>query len=105
MADEVTAAETVDKWRAVEALSKSSFYELQKSGHGPQMLRVPNSKIVRVIESHASWRARMAALATSEAGKLETERRQELARDAGRRAAASSKHVSKRRKVKAGGAS
>jgi hypothetical protein len=93
--DEVTIAETVDEWRAVEALSKSSFYELQKSGHGPQMLRVPDSKIVRVIESHASWRARMAALMASEAGELETERRQQLARDAGCRAAASSKHVSK----------
>ena len=90
--DKVTTAETVDEWRAVEALSKSSFYELQKSGRGPQMLRVPDSKIVRVIESHASWRARMAALAASEAGELETERRRQLARDAGQRAAASSKH-------------
>jgi hypothetical protein len=98
--DKITAAETVDEWCAVEALSKSSFYELQKSRHGPQMLRVPGCKIVRVIESHASWRARMAALMASEAGELEMERRQQLARDAGRRAAASSKHVSKHTKRK-----
>jgi hypothetical protein len=99
--DKVTIAETVDEWRAVEALSKSSFYELQKSGRGPQMLRVPDSKIVRVIESHASWRARMAALVASEAGELETERRRQLARDAGQRAAASSKHISKSPKLDA----
>ncbi len=94
--DAVPVAETIDDFRRVEALSKSSFYKLDKAGLGPRVLRVPGTKIVRVVEGHAEWRERMAKLAASEAGELETARRRQLASVAGKHAAESVNHVSRR---------
>jgi hypothetical protein len=90
-------AETIDAWREIEALSKSTYYALRKAGLGPRELRVPRSKIVRVVESHASWRERMAALAKSEAGALEEMHRHKQAAMAGQTAAKSPTHISRRR--------
>ncbi len=95
--DAVPPAETIDDWRKAEALSKASFYKLGKLGLAPHTYRVPKTKIVRVTESHASWRERMTALSASKAAELETARRRELASVAGKRAAASADHVSRRR--------
>lgn len=85
--DVVAPAETIDDFRRVEALSKASFYKLEKLGLAPRTYRVPNTKIVRIVKSHASWRERIAALSASKAAELETARRRELARVAGKRAA------------------
>jgi predicted secreted protein len=63
------------------------------------MLDVPGTRFRRVVESHESWRARMAALAKTEDAKLESERRREIASIAGKAAAASPRHVSKRRRA------
>ena len=48
-----------------------------------------------MIESHPSWRARMAEFAKGAAARLESERRREIASIAGKAAAASAAHVSK----------
>ena len=85
----VTPAETIDQWLEIERLSKSSFYELDRRGLAPYGYVVPDSKIRRITESHESWRARMVALAATEAAKLETSRRRELAKAAGKHAAKS----------------
>ena len=49
-----------------------------------------------MLEARAEWRERMAELARSEAALIQAERRRELASIAGRAAAASSLHISKR---------
>jgi hypothetical protein len=97
VAETASVAETVDDFRRGEALSKTSFYKLKKLGLAPHTYRVPGTKIVRVIESHDSWRERMTALSSSKAAELETARRRELASVAGKRAAASPAHHSRRR--------
>ncbi len=102
---DVSPAETIDAWRKVEALSKSTFYKLDRAGLGPRTLRLPYSKVVRVVETHASWRERMAQLSASKAGELEAARRRRLASLAGQAAAESIDHVSRRpRKRKRGAA-
>ena len=102
VAETVSVAETIDDFRRVEVLSKASFYKLKKLGLAPHTYRVPNTKIVRVIESHASWRERIAALSASKAGELETARRRELAKIAGERGAASPAHHSRRKRRRRG---
>lgn len=94
----VPPAETIDDFRRVEALSKASFYKLERLGLSPRTYRVPGTKIVRIVETHNSWRERIAALSALKAAELETARRRELAKVAGKRAAASPDHVSRRRK-------
>jgi hypothetical protein len=84
--------ETIKDWRIFEGISSTSFYELERRGLGPRTNRVPGTKIVRVIESHASWRERMAELAAAKAGELETARRRKQASIAGKLGAKSPDH-------------
>jgi hypothetical protein len=80
-----------------EHLSKSTYHELKKRGLGPDELVVPGSKIIRITpESRDAWRMKMAELAKGEAAQIEAERRRELAALAGKAAAASPLHVSRR---------
>jgi hypothetical protein len=82
----------------IERISKASYADLKRRGLGPQELRIPDSKIIRITyDAHVEWRQRMAELAQSEAAVLERERRRQLASVAGKRAAASLKHISRRR--------
>jgi hypothetical protein len=92
------ASEKIREFCNVEKFSIAFFYELERRGLGPLMLDVPGTRFRRVVESHESWRARMAALAKTEDAKLETERRRAQAAIAGKDAAASPRHVSKQRK-------
>jgi hypothetical protein len=89
---------TISEFCGIEHLSLTSYYTLKKHNLGPDELRAPGLKIVRVTaEAHAAWRERMAQLAASKDAALETERRREFARIAGKRAAESADHVSRRR--------
>ncbi len=90
----VAPAETINAWCEIEALSKSAFYALSKKGLGPRTVRVPGTKIIRIVESHQSWRDRMAELAASAEAELETQRRRAQSREAGKVAAQSPTHVS-----------
>jgi len=88
---------TLGEFCDIEHLSLSAYYALKGRGLGPEELRPPGTKIVRITaEAHATWRHRMRELAQTEAAKLETQRRCELAGIAGRAAAASPLHISKR---------
>jgi hypothetical protein len=92
------ASEKIREFCNVEKFSIAFFYELERRGLGPLMLDVPGTRFRRVVESHESWRARMAALAKTEDAKLETESRRAQAAFAGKVAAASPRNVSKQRK-------
>jgi hypothetical protein len=92
------ASEKIREFCNVEKFSIAFFYELERRGLGPLMLDVPGTRFRRVVESHESWRARMAALAKTEHARLETARRRELASLAGKAAVASPLHISKQRK-------
>ena len=76
----VTPGQTVDEWRAVDRISKSSFYKLERLGLAPYSYTVPETKIKRITESHPSWRARMRAIAAEKAAKLETARARKLSK-------------------------
>jgi hypothetical protein len=90
----------IDDFCAIENICTTEYYTMKKRGHGPAELRIPESRVVRITQAaHLEWRQRMAELAASKAGELETERRRELASVAGKHAAASSTHVSKRRRA------
>jgi hypothetical protein len=95
MSDRDTS-EKIREFCKVEKFSLAFFYELERRGLGPKMLEVPGTNVRRVVESHESWRARMAEHAKSEAAQLERERRREIASTAGKAAAASPLHISKR---------
>jgi hypothetical protein len=79
----------------LERISKSKYYQLRKKGLAPDETNICG--VIRITpEARETWHARMAALAKSEAARLEAERRRELAVIAGRLAAQSPNHVSRR---------
>jgi hypothetical protein len=83
----------------LENISKAKFYELKKRGLTPDEIDIDG--VLRITpESREAWHARMAELAKGEAARLEAERRRELAVIAGRAAAQSPLHVSKRKQQK-----
>lgn len=88
----------IDDFCKIENICSTEYFTMRKRGHGPAELRIPGSRVVRITQAaHLEWRQRMAELATSKAGELETARRRELAKVAGKRSAASVDHVSRRR--------
>lgn len=100
MSENVTASETIAEWCAVENMSKAAFYDLKRRSPDlvPQLLEIPGTRIVRVIEPHDAWRARVAEASKRSQARLERERRKEIAAIAGKAAAASTAHVSKQQK-------
>jgi hypothetical protein len=79
----------------VENMSPTKYHALKNKGLGPEELNVDG--MIRITpEARAKWRQRMAELAKSEAAQLEGDRRRKLASIAGRAAAASPLHISKR---------
>jgi hypothetical protein len=95
-------SQTTTEFCQSEHISKATFYDLRKRGLAPEVLEVPGTKIKRITsQARETWRARMAELAKAEATQLEAERRRELAAIAGRIAARSPKHISKRARVTA----
>jgi hypothetical protein len=79
----------------LENISKAKFYELKKRGLTPDEIDIDG--VLRITpKARETWHARMAELAKSEAAQLEAGRRRELASIAGRAAAASPLHISKR---------
>jgi hypothetical protein len=85
-------------WRARRNVSKSSHYKLKVLGLAPDEYNVPGTRLTRITEeADAAWELRMRQLAKSETARLEAERRRELAAVAGRIAAESPLHVTRRR--------
>jgi hypothetical protein len=94
----VTDSETIAQWCAIERMSKTAFYDLRRTSPelAPKIIEIPGTRIVRVIESHESWRSRVAEAMQTKTARLATARRRELAIVAGKAAAASPLHVSRR---------
>jgi hypothetical protein len=84
-------------WRARRNVSKTTHAKLKKLGLAPDEYNIPGTRIGRITdEADAAWLERMHEFTKSEDAKLEAERRRELAAAAGRAAAMSPKHVSRR---------
>jgi hypothetical protein len=91
----VESSQTIREWCAVERMSLAMFHSLGRRGLGPDTIKI--GSFVRVIETHSAWRARMVERSKEEAGRREDERRREQASRAGKAAAASPRHVFRRR--------
>jgi primosomal protein N'' len=90
--------ETEKAWRTRRNYSKSNYFKMKKAGLTPELLIVPGFNTPRITpRADREWEKRMAALAQEKDARLERQRRVEHARLAGRAAARSEKHVSKRR--------
>jgi hypothetical protein len=84
-------------WCRAKGFSVSSGYKIKNSGLGPDLLEVPGIRGGRVTpEADRAWEMRMAELAKSQDAQLEAERRSALASAAGKIAAQSPHHVSRR---------
>jgi len=80
-----------------ERISKSKYYALRKKKLSPDEINIDG--VLRITpQSHRRWREKMIALGKSKAVQLEVKRRRELAEIAGRAAAKSPLHISKRRR-------
>jgi hypothetical protein len=84
-------------WRARRNVSKTTHAKLKNLGLAPDEYNVPGTRIIRITEAaDVAWAERMAEFAKSEEARLEAERRREIAVQAGKAAAASPLHVSRR---------
>jgi hypothetical protein len=98
MDDADQRSQTFTEFCQGERISKTTLYGLLRRGLGPEVLEVPGTKIKRITpEAREAWHARMAELAKTESSRLEAERRRELAAIAGKRAAESPRHVSRKK--------
>ena len=86
-----------DQFCWLENISRSKYFELKKRGLGPDVTDIDGLQRI-TPESREAWHERMAERAKGEAARLQAERRRELAVIAGRAAALSPKHVSRRRR-------
>ena len=94
---EENRSKTIPEWCKARRLSRSTYHKLKKLGRGPKELEIPGTRIKRITpEADAEWEARMAELAKSEDAQLEAERRRAQAAEAGKLAAQSPNHVSRR---------
>jgi hypothetical protein len=97
--DESGPSSTIDEFCTLEKISRASFFKMQRAGVGPELLRVPNTNIVRVTATaRRAWHLRMEDIAQQEAATLERQRRVDHAQRAGRAAAKSEAHHSKRKR-------
>ena len=91
-------SKTIPQFCEIENLSASSYYKLKRAGLAPDELHVPGTEIVRITATaYREWRERMATLARTKEAEIERARRAEQRRAAGKSAAVSSRHVSRRR--------
>jgi hypothetical protein len=88
---------TINEFLAVERMSRSSYYKMRALGYGPAEMRVPGTEIIRIsARARREWHARLEERNRSEAAELEHERRASQRRAAGKNAAASPRHISRR---------
>jgi hypothetical protein len=92
---------TIDELCAVEGICNAKYYQLRKKGLGPQELRFPGSRIVRITaEARREWHARMNDLAQTQEAQIERERLHVITSISGKKAAASALHVYRQRQRK-----
>ena len=90
-------ARTISEWCLEMRISAPTFHKWDKAGKGPVVRRVGN--VVRIVEGTQSYHRRMLALAEQEAAQRELQRRREQAAVAGKIAAKSPRHISRRKRT------
>jgi hypothetical protein len=94
---EIDRSLTIAEFCALERISKAAYYGLRGRGLGPEEFRPPGTSIVRITaQARREWHARIGEAQKSQAAELEVARRSAQAAEAGRIAAQSPAHVSKR---------
>ncbi len=82
----------------LENFSLSTYHKIQNLGCGPDEVRIPGLALVRITaEARRKWHEKMEKLTKADAANIEAQRRSTLASMAGRAAAASPLHYSKRK--------
>ena len=92
--DDGEPSKSIAEFCLLEKMSKATFHALARKGLGPVTIR--EGSLVRVVESRRSWHERMLQHAEEAAAQREQERRRVQAAVAGKAAAASPLHVSRR---------
>jgi hypothetical protein len=96
-------AQTIGEFCAAENISAASYYKMRRLGVGPREERVPGTAIIRITpEARRAWHALLAEMRQSRDAELEERRRSAHATQAGKMAAASPLHVSKRQRAVGG---
>jgi hypothetical protein len=93
---------TPQEWRVRKRISKSTHIKLKKAGLAPEetVLTLPGFNLVRITpKARADWDRKIAELRQSKEATLESARRQAQVESAGRLAAQSPNHVSRRAPV------
>jgi hypothetical protein len=91
---------TIRDFCAAESISKAFYHQLQRKGLGPATYCPVGTKAVRITaQARRDWHERMAELSKQEVAQRERERRQEIAKAAGKKAVKSPKHIASRRKA------
>jgi hypothetical protein len=86
---------TPSEFRYLERMSPSKYHELKKKRLGPEEIDIDGMKRI-TPQSRERWHQLMTERARSETALLEAERRRQQAVEAGRAAAASPLHISRR---------
>ncbi len=79
-------SKTIGDFCEAESISLPAYFSLRRKGLGPEELRPPGTRIIRITaQAHHEWRARMQELAQSRQAKLEAARRRDQTVEAARR--------------------
>src|SRR5262245_39608672 len=90
---------TIRQFCILENMAVATYYKMRRLGYGPDEMRVPGTALVRITQrARRDWHARIEQLGKSEGAELEAARRHGQTAAAGKRAAESPLHVSKRRR-------
>src|SRR5262245_61446189 len=93
---------TIRQFCILENIAVATYYKMRRLGYGPDEMRVPGTALVRITQrARRDWHARIEQLGKSEGAELEAARRHAQTAAAGKRAAESPLHVSKRRRHRA----
>ncbi len=99
---DVTRPLTRREFCVAENISLSTYAKLRRLGHGPKETHYPGMTLVRIsVEARQKWQAEREKWNSTKAASLEQARRDAFASAAGRKAAESAKHISKRKKAAA----
>ncbi len=88
---------TIRQFCVCENMSPASYYKMRRLGFGPAEMVIPGPEIIRITpKAHRQWRAMLEEHSRTKAAELERKRRADQRRTAGKTAAASPMHVSRR---------
>ena len=92
------ASLTIKEFCALENISLATYHKIRNKGHGPRETRVPGMAIVRItLEARREWHERLKRL--SDSAEVAKDRRalSVHGKRAGRAAAASPRHIARRK--------